>query len=318
MPEPARRPALWMLAGAFFFALMGIQTHALGPRCDWLIVALARVLFMGLTTAGAVLASGDPLPIFRPRTLWLRSLAGSFSLVCNFYALSALPVSDALTLNSVYPLWILLLTAYWARKAPSPREILGVCSALLGIVLVQQPHLDGDRLAAVVAVLSSVSTAVALLGVHRLRSVDSRAVVAHFAGVASLVAGIWLVLFRPQAWAASQFDLPTLALLLGVCVSGTLGQLCLTRAYASGAPTKIAVIGLTQIPMAALFDIFVWGHRFTPATFAGFLLVLAPTALLMASAQKKLASLQKGEETPPEPPAAIPQPPPSPASQAAR
>lgn len=301
MPDTFRRPALWMLAGAVFFALMGVQTHALGPRCDWLIVALARVLFMFATTAGSVLASGGALPILRPRTLWLRSLAGSFSLVCNFYAMTALPVSDALTINSVYPLWILLITALWSRQAPSTREVLGVLTALVGIVLVQRPHLDGDRLAAFVALLSSVSTAVALLGLHRLRRVDSRAVVSHFAGVACVVSGIWLFGFRPQAFSASRLDPLTLALLLGVCISGTLGQICLTRAYASGIPTRIAVIGLSQIPFAATFDILVWGHRFTPATFAGFLLVLTPTALLMASAQNKLASLREPESSPPSP-----------------
>ena len=40
----------------------------------------------------------------------MRSLAGSFSLVCSFYALSRLPVGDVVTLTSTYPLWILVLS----------------------------------------------------------------------------------------------------------------------------------------------------------------------------------------------------------------
>jgi drug/metabolite transporter (DMT)-like permease len=280
-----------MLAGAVFFALMGVQAHALGPRCDWLIVALARVLFMFVSSAVMAVAAGQKLVFLRPTTLWLRSLCGSFSLVCNFFAMTKLPVSDALTLNSIYPLWILLIVAIWTRRVPRFGEVLGVACALVGVVLVQRPHLEGDRLAATAAVLSSASTAVALLGLHRLRGVDSRAVVAHFAGVASLVAGIWLFFFRKDAIWEMRGDLVTIALLAGVCVSGTLGQLCLTRAYATGVPTKIAVIGLSQIAFAAVFDVVIWAHTFTPTSLVGMALVLAPTALLMTSAQGRLAAL---------------------------
>ena len=46
MSDPKGRPALWMLCGSFCFAAMGATTHALGPRCDWLVIALVRVLIM--------------------------------------------------------------------------------------------------------------------------------------------------------------------------------------------------------------------------------------------------------------------------------
>lgn len=279
-----------MLAGAFLFALMGVQTHALGPRCDWLVVAATRAVFMFASTAAMTLAAGSRLHFARPRTLWLRSFAGSFSLVCNFYAMTALPVSDALTLSNMNPLWIVLITAVMARRMPRPVEVAALAMAMAGVVMLQRPHLAGDRLATVVAVLSSISTAVAMLGLHRLRHVDNRAVVAHFAGVASVAAMAWLFLFRRQAIASTHFDAATLLLLAGVCVTGTLGQLCLTRAYASGAPARVAIIGLSQVAIAAVFDVAVWGYAFTPMSLAGMLLVLAPTALMMAVARPATVS----------------------------
>ena len=71
-----------------------------GSRCDWLVVALVRALVMLATAATLARASGSRLAFWRPRTLWVRSLAGSFSLVCNFYALTRLPVADAVTLST--------------------------------------------------------------------------------------------------------------------------------------------------------------------------------------------------------------------------
>ncbi len=290
MIDPHGRPALWMLGGAFCFATMGATTHALGPRCDWLVIALVRVLIMFASTALMARAAGVRLVVFRPATLWMRSLAGSFSLVGNFFALTRLPVADAITLSNTYPLWIVLVTAFALRQPPAAAEVLGMISGLVGVVLIQRPHLGGDRFAVLVALLSSVSTAVAMMGLHRLRGLDPRAVVAHFAGVASLIAGAWLLL-RRDAIMPTTLDSTTILLLLGVGVSGTAGQFFLTRAYASGPPTQVALIGLTQVVFALGFDVVLWGRSMTAMTLAGFVLVLAPTALLSGRAGRRLLAV---------------------------
>jgi drug/metabolite transporter (DMT)-like permease len=220
---------LWMLSGACSFALMGTCVHALGTHCDWLVVALSRAIFMFVSTGLLARMAGVRLVVFEPPTLWMRSLAGSFSLVCNFYAMTKLPVADAITLSNAHPLWIVLATAFLLRESPALAEWLGVATGLAGVVLIQQPHLGGDQLAVIVALLSSVSTAIAMLGLHRLRHIDARAVVCHFAGVASLVAGVW-VFFRPEAWSRNLLAPTTLLLLLAVGICGTLGQYCVTRA----------------------------------------------------------------------------------------
>jgi drug/metabolite transporter (DMT)-like permease len=293
-----------MLVGAVSFALMGTFTHALGPRCDWLVVALVRAAFMLGSAVVLARSVGVRLVVFRPPTLWIRSIAGSISLVCNFYAIAVLPVADALTLMSMYPLWIVVISAIWLRRIPSAMELLGMASGLVGVALIQRPHLEGDGFAALVAVFSSATTAVALMGLHRLRHIDTRAVVAHFAGVGSLIAGTWLAVRSLGSGGAPvmQTDPTTLGLLLGVALSGTLGQICLTRAYALGVPTRVAVIGLSQVAFAMIFDVVLWGRVLSPLTLLGFAFVLAPTALLTAIARRRLADVALPEAQPgPEP-----------------
>lgn len=283
-----------MLVGAVSFAMMGSFTHALGSRCDWLLVALVRASFMLGSAIVLARSAGVRLVVFRPPTLWIRSIAGSVSLVCNFYVISVLPVADALTLTSMYPLWIVVISAVWLRRIPSALELGGMASGLVGVALIQRPHLDGGGFAAMVAVFSSATTAIALMGLHRLRHVDTRAVVAHFAGVGSLIAGLWLAIRSIGAGApVMQTDPTTLGLLLGVALSGTLGQICLTRAYALGVPTRVAVIGLSQVAFGMLADVWVWGRVLSPLTLLGFVLVLSPTALLTAIARRRLADVAR-------------------------
>ena len=277
----------YMLGAAALMATMGALVHQVGTRSDWLVVALIRTLVMMVTAAILVQASGLPLAIWRPRTLWVRSVAGSFSLVCNFFALSHLPVADAVTLSNMHPLWIVLLTAATLRRWPAATEILSVASGLLGVILVERPDLDhAQGLAVAVALISSVSTAVAMLGLHRLKGIDSRAVVAHFAGVASAFAAVWVVV-RWNQLQPTRLDPTTLAMLLGVGATGTLGQIFLTRAYSSAAPSKVAVVGLTQVVFAMAYDVAIWGRRLDPLTLVGFGLVLGPTTWLSIRSSRK-------------------------------
>jgi len=280
------RASLWMLSGAASFATMGAFAHALGSRCDWLMVAAVRVLMMLVSAIVLAKAAGAKLVFLKPRTLWIRSCAGSFSLVCNFYALSHLPVADAITLSNVHPLWIVLVPSLIRMRLPSPAEILSVGIGLVGVALIQRPQLGGDRLAVLVALLSSVSTAVAMMGLHRLRGVDPRAVVAHFAGVACVASIAWLA-FRWAQVATGTYDTTTILLLLGVGISGTLGQVSLTRAYSAGRPARVAVVGLSQVAFGLGFDVLLWHRVLTPATLLGFVLVMAPATWLSARTARR-------------------------------
>ena len=88
-------------------------------------------------------------------------------------------------------------------------------------------------------------------------------------------------------FSAESLRLPALAdskpllMLLGVGGTATLGQLLLTRAFTSGPPAKISVIGLTQIVFAMGLEIVVDGRSFNTATLLGMALVIAPSAWLM-------------------------------------
>jgi drug/metabolite transporter (DMT)-like permease len=162
--------------------------------------------------------------------------------------------------------------------------------------LIERPDLPRDHLAALVALLSSVSAAVAMLGLHRLRRIDSRAVVAHFAGVAALVSLGWLIL-RGNALSPGLLEPTTWLYLVGIGATGTLGQILLTKAYAAGAPAKVAVVGLAQVLFAMGFDIVLWGRSLDLVGIAGFALVLAPTTWLSIRSARSAGPTEVGKDS---------------------
>jgi drug/metabolite transporter (DMT)-like permease len=274
-------PYLWMLSGSFSFAVMASMTHILGAACDWQVIALVRAGVALIFSATLALAAGARLVFFDPPTLWLRSLMGSFSLVCTFFAFTRLPVSDVLTLTNVFPIWVALLSWPILREPPSARVWLCVASGIVGVILIQQPHFAEGNFACLVALASSVSTAIAMIGLHRLGAVDPRAIVAHFSGVSLFFCLGSLFVFDHTSKAEDLGDTWIILMLLGIGMTATIGQLFLTKAFAAGPASKVSVVGLSQIVFAMAFDLLFAQRTFNPVTLLGTALVMAPVVWLL-------------------------------------
>jgi drug/metabolite transporter (DMT)-like permease len=279
--EKSERPYVWMLGGCLFFTLMGAAAHALRSCCDWQVIALVRSLVALVLAVLLTFATGGKLVFWKPRTLWLRSVAGSISQVSTFYALTHLPVSDVLTLTNMFPIWVAFLSWPLLGEPPPGHVWLAVLSGLAGVVLIQQPHMAEGSFAAFIALLSSLFTAIAMLGLHRLRHIAPGAIVAHFSMVSSVFCIVSYFVFERTVASSEITGGRSLLLLGGVGVTATIGQLFLTKAFTGGSPAKVSVVGLSQVVMAMVLDVVLFDRSFGPATLVGIALVVMPTAWVM-------------------------------------
>jgi drug/metabolite transporter (DMT)-like permease len=271
-----------MLASAASFSVMGAIAHTLREELTWQFIALTRTSLALIFTLSLTTWARVPLVFFRPRSLWIRSLSGSVSLVLTFYALTHLPISNALTLTNMFPVWVALLTWPLLGLPPTVGVWLAVVSGLCGVILIQHPQLaGGNQLGAAAALASSFSTAVAMMGLHRLRTIDPRAIVVHFSAVSTAIVAVVCGLTGELPKLASLQTGRMAALLLGLGLTATAGQIAMTRAFALGHPPAVAVVGLTQIVFAMGFDAILWSRTFDGTTLCGIALVVAPTAWLM-------------------------------------
>lgn len=270
-----------MLAGSVAFATMAALAKILCERWDWQLVAMARAFLAFFFALLLALAAGARLFLWRPRILWFRSIVGSFSMVCSFYAFKHLPISDVLTVANMFPIWVALLCWPLLNEFPSGSVWLSIASAVIGVCLIQQPHFAAGNFATLVMLAGSVFTALAMLGLHRLAFIDARAVVVHFSAVATMFCTVSFFVFERDPSRANTLDGSTLLLVLGMGLTATAGQLCLTKAFTEGPPAKVSVVGLTQVVFAMAFDYHYFDAKFQWLTLAGMVLVLAPTAWLL-------------------------------------
>ncbi|MFQ3593464.1 MAG: hypothetical protein SNJ82_09810, partial [Gemmataceae bacterium] len=90
----------------------------------------------------------------------------------------------------------------------------------------------------------------------------------------------WLISGPPPLAPLARGEI--VALLVGIGATASLGQYCLTQAFVRGQPARVSIVGLTQILFAMGIELLLGGSGFGQWTLAGIVLVIAPTAWMMA------------------------------------
>lgn len=304
--RPSLLPYLWMLLGALAFAVMAFLTADLRDDFDWQWIAIARSGLAMVFAAGLVVVGGAKFVFLKPRILWMRSLAGSVSLVCGFYAMTHYDVSTVLTLTNMYPLWVAVLSWPMLGHAPSSDTWIAAAIGVVGVGLLSAGAAGSPGagahggISAAIAIgaslVSAFTSAIALIGLHRLKEIDSRAIVTHFSMVSLLACLAALFVFadempRPHVQAGPMTGL------LAVGLFATVGQLFLTKAFSTGIPARVSVVGLSQVGFAMLLEMIFHSRTFTPLTLVGMVLIIAPTAWVLGRGQGESTERETGDVT---------------------
>lgn len=281
--EVENRALLYMVIGGFSFATMGALTHALGKHIDWVLIVIIRMFAtFVITTAMAARSGINPFLFTRP-LLWFRSMVGSCAMLATFYALTKLPVSDVSVITETRPIWVALLAGFILGESTGRRIWLSIVFGVIGVILIEKPHIAQKNYAALVALLASFLGSVVMICLRKLRTIDPRVIVTHFSGTATVVGIITLIIFRDSPDFQSLYDTRIILMLAGVGIFGTFGQLAMTRAFSLGTAPTVSTAGLIKVGFSAMYDTLIWKYVFHYSTIAGMILILGSTAWLFGS-----------------------------------
>ncbi|MBU1359414.1 MAG: DMT family transporter [Gammaproteobacteria bacterium] len=287
--------ALWMVLGALFFAAMGVCVKF---ASEWFSSAelvlyrgLIGIVFLWVLARSRRVALATRYPGMHA---W-RSLVGVASLGAWFYAIAHLPLATAVTLNYMSSVWIAAFLVGGAllawvpvpgRDGSVPRPplqgalVLTVLAGFAGVVMMLKPSVGANHgFSGMVGLMSGLSAAFAYMQVvalSRLGEPEERTVF-YFAlgsavagGIAAAVTG-----FTP----ASEWTWQHALWLLPVGLLAAVGQLCMTRAYASaktqGETLLVANLQYSGILFAALFSVWLFDDRIDGLGWAGMALIIA-------------------------------------------
>lgn len=241
----------------------------------------------------------------------LRGLIGGFGFINYYYALSTLPLGDATTLLSLYPIITVFLAHFILGEEIKPLHLVAAVFSVIGATLISRPSFifgsedDGNAqqhdpppaLGYVSAIVGSCcgSAVIVLIrkagraGAHTLQLLFSWLV---FGISYGLLAGfIGSSNSESQQWRVpSREELPYI---LGVCVAGTVGHFLLNYSAKLMPATLAGLIRSSNIFYAYLLEIVVLGEHPEKGTYLGVLFVLSSLVLVLLAPNEKTGNMMK-------------------------
>jgi len=276
----------FIVASAFGFALMGMFVR-LADDYGAPLPAIQKSFFrnlVALVIAVAMVARRlDGLnkppnqqtikPHIKPISLLLlRSIFGTIGIFGNFYALSHLPVADALMLNKLSPFFAVFFSWLFLRERITLRQTLCLIGALAGAALVIKPGFGATSLfPAICGLVGGLGAGIAYTCLRELglMNVNGAFIVLFFSAFSTL-ASLPFMVFDYHPMTATQ-----LLILCGAGAAAALGQFTVTAAYRYAEARRIAVWDYTNILFGAILGFFAFGQVPDSLGVAGFVLILA-------------------------------------------
>ncbi len=204
--------------------------------------------------------------------LLLRSVFGTIGILCNFYAIDHLVLSDASMLNKMSPFFTILFSWIFLKEKLKPFQGFAVLTAFLGSLLIIKPTLDfSDFIGSAAGLFGGICAGFAYCMVRILgqKGMSKTFIVAFFSGFSCLVTLPFLIAdFAPMTGMQ-------LLTLLGAGAAAAGGQFTITAAYCHAPAKEISVYDYSQIIFATALGFLFFSEIPDGWSFLGYAIIIA-------------------------------------------
>jgi drug/metabolite transporter (DMT)-like permease len=282
--------AIWLtLLDNVGMSIMVTLLKLMGSRYDSNQLAFFRS-FVGLMVFLPVLA-GYGLAIVRTKRPVMHALRvgfGSGSMLCGFYAVTALPLAESTALNFTRPLVMMVTAVIFLGEIVGWRRWTAALVGFSGVLVMVQPGSAQFDPAMLVSLLGSCLGCGTVVVVKKLSETDTTAsLMFSSAVVTTLITAVpAYVVWRTPELA----DIPVIVI-MGLL--GTSTQFLFLKAYSLANAAVLAPIDYSRLLFASFLGYAVFGDLPAGATLAGAAIVAASTLYIM----RREAMLQRAAAT---------------------
>lgn len=270
------RAALLMLGSTLAFGLMAIAIRYATRYVPTQEVAFFRNAFGLLALLPMLIRPGSaPLKTQQLPRYFLRSAIGLASMLCAFWAIGHLPISQAISLSYSTPLFVTIAAVLWLGETVRMRRWAAVIIGFIGVLIIVRPGSTSFTPGTLVAVGAAVLSSLVAIQIKQLTRVDSADTVVFYTYVfwvpLSLVPALFVWVWPTGlAW----------VWLVATGVLGTLGQLLWTRALRLGEVSALTPISFMQLPLVSVLGWLLFNEALDRWTVIGAGIILGANAYI--------------------------------------
>ena len=270
--ENLRGIILMLLAMAALSVMDAIMKQLVGHYSPIQVAALRGLVSLPFVIAWVYFRERTFVTLIRIRWRWhlARGVLAILMLTSFIYAISGMPLSEAYTLFFVAPLMITALSVPLLQETVDRRRWIAILVGFGGVIVVLRPGFAGLNLMAIAVLVGATCYSLNAISVRILGRTDSTAAMS-FWFVAMVAVGAGL-LALPDWQPLRTTDA---AWLIGMGVTGALGQLLITEAFKCAPVSVVAPFEYSTLFWGVLLDLALWGALPGPIVFVGAAVIVA-------------------------------------------
>jgi drug/metabolite transporter (DMT)-like permease len=277
---------LLIICSAFFFALMNMFVRMAGD-----LPSVQKSFFRNLIAfffAFMVMRkNGIPFTCKKENrtSLFLRAAFGTIGVLCNFYAVDHLLLSDASMLNKMSPFFAVIASIFLLKEKLSGVQAVSLIGAFIGALCIIKPTLSNmDLIPSLIGLSGGMAAGIAYTMVRMMgqRGERSSFIVFAFSSFSCLIVTPMVLLnFAPMTLEQTLF-------LLGGGAFAAGGQFSITGAYRCAPAREISVYDYSQVIFAAVLGFFLFGDRPDLLSVLGYIIICGMAVMNFLHNNKKL------------------------------
>lgn len=271
------RGIIYIMMSAFCFALMNTFVKLAGD-----IPSIQKSFFrnfIAVIFAFFILLRTEQKFKFKKENtkyLVLRSVAGTIGILCNFYAIDHLILSDASMLNKLSPFFAVIFSFFFLKEKLKPFQVIAVFTAFIGSLFIIKPAFNIEIIPAVIGFIGGMGAGAAYTAVRYLGTKGERGpFIVFFFSAFSCIVTLPYMLFNYHPMSLKQLFILILA---GLSASG--GQFAITAAYSNAPAREISVFDYSQIIFAALLGFVLFGQFPDILSIIGYIIIIGISILM--------------------------------------
>lgn len=275
---------LFIILSALCFAFMNMFVRMAGD-----LPAIQKSFFRNLIAFGIALMlmvrkkEGLHVSAGNWKYMILRAAFGTVGILCNFYAVDHLVLSDASMLNKMSPFFVILFSFLILKEKLTPIQVTAVCGAFVGSMFIIKPtFMNMNLFPSVIGLCGGLCAGIAYTMVRVLgqRGQKGTSVVLFFSGFSCLVTLPYLLLNYTQMSIMQGLVL----LCAGLAAAG--GQFAITAAYYHAPAREISVYDYSQILFSALIGFLLFNQIPDRYSVFGYVIIIAMAVWMFFYNQK--------------------------------
>jgi drug/metabolite transporter (DMT)-like permease len=268
--------ALWMLLGGFCFSCMGVGIKFLGAEMDSFQIAFLRALFGFIVILPFALRRG--ISGLKTKVLRLhigRGIVGILGMLSIFYAITHLPLADAVALTFTRPLFLILLAVLFLGEIIRWRRWTATVVGFIGVLVMVQSQ-GQFELASFVALFGALMVAMVSVFLKKLSVTEAPPTMMFYFGlIASFISAI------PAMFVWIQPSFEDLAILALLACFGSCANFCAIRAFAVGEATAVAPFDYTRLIFSGILGFLLFAEVPTLAMVIGACIIVASSLYIV-------------------------------------